>query len=393
MKLCVLTTSYPRSNTDDAGIFVARLTSALQTVGVSGFVVVPQDKDESPIETRGSFEVHRYRYGLFTQGSLAFGSGIMPNIRRHPWLCLQIPAFLTAMALKAISLRNSFDLIHANWISAGVVAWVCHLLTGKRYAITLRGEDVKLVKNKLLRPLINSVFARAFAITTVNKEFLDYIKNSFGVAVNKLHCIENGVDVEHCSENETKAFAQKHNLSLSQKYLVYTGRVIPLKRIEILIELVSTQQMHDYHLLVCGPCEDLIYLHQLEKLVNEKSCRERVHFLGRVSPCDIKFCLKLGRFYVSASSYEGRSNSILEALANGLPVLASDIPGHRELIRDQENGILFSPDFLSSLMKQVEKLENEPELYNLFKKNGLLSVASLTWENCAHKYLSVFELA
>ena len=82
---------------------------------------------------------------------------------------------------------------------------------------------------------------------------------------------------------------------------------------------------------------------QIQALLAQAGLHERVHLGGRVSQDDLPRYYRAADLYLSASHSDGSSVSLLEALASGLPVLVSDIPGNREWIEPGEAGWLF-PD-------------------------------------------------
>src|SRR5687767_3818142 len=137
MELCILTTSYPRHAADDAGIFVKRLVEALSSEGATGAVVVPRDADEPTIELQQGFRVRRFHYGWPKHGGLAFGAGILPNLKSKPWLIFQAPGLILAMS-RAAAAEQSARLLHANWLIAGLSAYLCARKNRKPYVITLR---------------------------------------------------------------------------------------------------------------------------------------------------------------------------------------------------------------------------------------------------------------
>src|SRR4051812_4585800 len=127
MRVTVLTTSYPRSPDDPAGRFVADAVEHLHGVDVE---VV------SPASVR--------HFGL------AYGYGIVGNIRARPWLVLFVPAFL--WNLRRAAARLDADLVHAHWLAAGLVAATLR----KPYVVQVWGTDVELARRIpwLARPIL-----------------------------------------------------------------------------------------------------------------------------------------------------------------------------------------------------------------------------------------------
>ena len=125
--------------------------SALTKLGVHETVSVPRDVDESPQEERDCFEVRRFRYALLRRGRLAFGAGIMPNIRRNPWLICQLPGLLFSFFVAALRQRRC-HIVHANWLMTAIPGALYSLLTGVPLVVTARGEDVPFYSFAIRRP-------------------------------------------------------------------------------------------------------------------------------------------------------------------------------------------------------------------------------------------------
>ena len=131
MRVAVLTTSYPRTPDDVAGVFVRDAVEHLRDAGVEVEVVSP-----------ASFR----HYGL------AYGHGIPGNIRRRPWLVLLLPLFLLSYARAARRAARRADLVHAHWLPSALAA----LATRKPFVLQLWGTDAELASRAppVFRPLV-----------------------------------------------------------------------------------------------------------------------------------------------------------------------------------------------------------------------------------------------
>ncbi|HET9509358.1 MAG TPA: glycosyltransferase [Gaiellaceae bacterium] len=131
MKVLVLTTSYPRHADDVAGHFVRDAVERVRAAGVDVEVVSPAS---------------------FTHYGIAYGHGVLGNLRRRPWLVLLLPAFFVAFVRAARRAAVDADLVHAHWLPSALVA----LATGKPFVVQLWGSDVELVRRApwLARPLL-----------------------------------------------------------------------------------------------------------------------------------------------------------------------------------------------------------------------------------------------
>ena len=121
MKVVVLTTSYPRGAEDPAGRFVADAVEHVRELGVEVDVVSP-----------ASFR----HYGI------AYGHGIVGNLRAQPWRVALVPAFLRSFRRAAVRAARDADLVHAHWLAAGAVA----ATLGKPYVVQVWGTDVELAR-------------------------------------------------------------------------------------------------------------------------------------------------------------------------------------------------------------------------------------------------------
>ena len=144
VKVVVLTTSYPRDEDDVAGLFVRDAVEAVRAQGVEVEVVSPAS---------------------FRHFGIAYGHGIVGNLRRRPWLALLLPAFLVSYARAARRAARDADLVHAHWLPSALAA----LATGKPFVVQLWGTDVELARQApwLFRPLL-----RRARLVIVASEFL-----------------------------------------------------------------------------------------------------------------------------------------------------------------------------------------------------------------------------
>jgi glycosyltransferase involved in cell wall biosynthesis len=131
VRVCVLTTSYPRDERDVAGNFVASAVRGVRELGVEVDVVSP---------------------ATFQDFGVAYGGGIAQNLRASPCRLALLPAFLAAYARAARIGARDADLVHAHWIPSALAAEA----TRKPYVLQVWGTDVELAKRApaLVRPLL-----------------------------------------------------------------------------------------------------------------------------------------------------------------------------------------------------------------------------------------------
>ncbi|MCI5066048.1 glycosyltransferase, partial [bacterium] len=306
LTVAVITTSFPRYSGDEASLFLKRSVDAIQKTGVQTHIYVPYDRTEQEYESLGAHgSIHRVRYGIFRRGQLAFGQGILPNLRRNRWLALQIIPLLFQLFAAPFRHRKEWNLLHGHWVVTALPLFFLHLLTGKPYLITIRGEDVKLLRTPL-RALFGILLSKAGAITTVSHDFEEELKGYYPGLSEKVQCIPNGV---------TRFEHEQSTPDTQELIFSYVGRVVPLKQPEVLIEIISElSQQSDLtpHLFLAGRVTDE-YRTELQEKAHALGIGSQLHLTGSLSPAEIGALYHRSTLYLSASQHEGRSNSVLEA--------------------------------------------------------------------------------
>jgi glycosyltransferase involved in cell wall biosynthesis len=295
VRVCVLTTSYPRTPGDIAGIFVADAVERLRAAGVEVDVVSPAD---------------------FRHFGIAFGDGIVQNLRARPWLVLALPAFLLGFARAARRAARGADVVHAHWLPSGLAARA----TGKPFVLQVWGTDVELARRApwLARPLV-----RRARVVVASSEFL--AGQARGLGARDVRVLVPGVDlpVDLGEPDEPP-------------HVLYAGRLSEEKG--VLELLAATEGMR-------------------RVVVGDGPLRDRVpDALGFVPPAE------LGPYYDRAavvcvpSRREGHGMVAREAMAHGRPVVATAAGGLVEAVADGETGFLVEPGDIAGLRAALERL-------------------------------------
>ena len=229
------------------------------------------------------------------------------------------------------------------------------------------------------------------AMISINPSIRSEIEQ-FGYPVDRIVSIPNGIDVQRFSplslEQKNRAKDDLH-LSSSFRYIAFLGRFIERKRCLDLIHAWASLKASypEYRLLLVGDGEEReLY----EKLCIDLKLSSRVIFTGLVEKPERY--LQVSDLFVFPSRLEGLPNVVLEAMAVGLPMVVSQIPGIAELVDHRKTGWLFPPGDIDSLREGIEYLLSHPEEA---KKMGAAAREKISkthaFDQIAPQFLAVYE--
>jgi glycosyltransferase involved in cell wall biosynthesis len=253
------------------------------------------------------------------------------------------------------------DLVHT-WIyaadvygrTAAITCGVKTLVTGLRCVDPWKSGSQLAIDRRLARRT-----ARLVANSQGVKDF--YVEK--GLPAEKIDVIQNAIDPLPPTDLTRDALLDEVGITEENgkrpRLVGLVGRLWPQKRVKDAIWSTDLLKVArgDVHLLIMGdgPQRD-----QLMKYRDQVEIRDRVHFLGERA--DVGRIVPLLDMLWSSSGYEGQSNAIMEAMSTGVPVVASDIPGTRDLITHGKTGLLFPVGDRAALAKEANGLLKNPDL-------------------------------
>jgi len=383
LKVLQVATSYPQSPNDVSGPFIHRFVKALERSGQAWCTVLTPSgtvKTSWPGEGR----VIRFSYAPRHLQVLAQRPGGIPRaLDESPANYLLVAPFLFSMWLHLLRLVPRFNVVHAHWSVSGFVA--SFLPRSRPLVVTLHGSDVnKAATSKAYSLILERVLKRADAVVAVSEQMHIGLRDAFRQFASKLHFIENGVDVEFY-EIDTATRWQRRPVRF-----LYLGSLLEAKGVSVLIEaLARLKERREWVLEVAGEGPEKEHL---EALVQDHNLVERVFFKGRIPPDKVADLMASCHCLVLPSFQEGRPSVVLEAMAAALPVVATDIPGTRELVRNGETGLLVPPKNRKKLTKALETILDNPERAKRFGERARrwMVEKGLTWENTAKSYIGLY---
>ncbi len=339
MKVLLFSSLYPSSARPVHGVFVeTRLRELLKTGEVEAKVVAPvpwfpfksprfgeyAQYAATPIrEVWNGIDVHHPRYLHLPKVGMnmapdAMASGAMATIR------------------EIIDSGFDFDLVDAHYFYPdGVAAMLLSKWLGKPFVVTARGTDLNLIPAyDKPRKLIVDTAAAASASIGVCKALMDTLEN-LGADRRKLHTLRNGVDLRKFTPEDVLQSRQRLGLQPSGRYLLSVGHLIERKGHHVAIDAMP--HLPDVTLLIVGGGGDL---RTLQDRARTLGVAERVQFAGVIPHPELKWWYSAADALTLCSSREGWANVLLESMACGTPVLATNIWGTPEVVSAPEAGRL-----------------------------------------------------
>lgn len=271
-------------------------------------------------------------------------------------------------------------------IPSGVVAWYFKRKFGIPYIVSLRGGDVPGFLPKNLKwwhifssPLTALVWKHANVVVANSiglKELAEKTARKFGKDV---AYIPNGVDMELFSPSRDKT---KNGFKI-----LFVGRLIEQKGVWYLLEGLAHIRDHNATLfkrISCDIVGDGPLRGELEQLSHTLSLENVVKFPGWISRDNLPVLYRSASVFVLPSFDEGMPNVILEAMASGLPIIATDIKGNNELIRNGVNGFLYKhhEELPGALIKLIENPVSSERMGEESRKKSI----DYIWSHVARSY-------
>jgi glycosyltransferase involved in cell wall biosynthesis len=183
-----------------------------------------------------------------------------------------------------------------------------------------------------------------------------------------------------------------HNNKKTVLRMITVASLIPRKNVSfILSALVLCQKRGlDFEFVVIGDGEEYS---KLVTFSEQAKIGKNIKFLGQLGPEDVAQELSKTPIFITSSRHEGRPNVVVEAMAAGACVLASNISGHRELIKDTEAGLIFelkSAEDLADLLCDLAKSPSQIKLLGNKARNYIVE-NGLTWDASSNNYRTLFE--
>lgn len=314
--------------------------------------------------------------------SLGFESRIVPHqdlyksVRTLPLFCLRFRRYARSLGL---------SVVHSHLygpVTAGGLA-----LAGSNIKHVGTLHDVYSIEERPSRiRLLVAAGRLGTVLVAVSSTMEEYFRSLGSFGHRALRTIRNGVEeIQALGEERKASLRSTLGLADSDRVLISVGRLVPIKQHGVAIEaLARTSDATKLLIVGSGPEEQ-----RLKARAKDLGVAERVRFLGFRD--DVHDLLSISDCFVSTSDSEGLSCSICEALAAGLPIVATDVGGNGELVREGETGFLVPVKDPGRVKDHVDSLLSEPDLYARLSTGAReFARSSLSLQSMCAQYIELY---
>lgn len=287
-------------------------------------------------------------------------------------------------------IRNEdIDLIHSQHCNvASLAASVIAKVSSKPLVVTAHGAEFSYdpIWNKNAK-IIRAVCQRAETIIAVSENTKAWIRKR-GIET-PLEVIYNGVNFTKFGNRDA---GHRRSAGRRKNTLLFVGQVSPRKGPDVLIAALAHLKKTDISAKVVGQAEH-VYLKQLLEQTRTLKLDNRVELLGEVSEKQLLELYHEADLFVFPTKLEteGFGLVVAEAMAAGLPVIASRIGPLPELVSHGVNGLLFEPGNAKDLAQNIERLLQDDELYEAISKAGRETARStFSWQKAAQQTIRTY---
>jgi teichuronic acid biosynthesis glycosyltransferase TuaC len=353
LRLLTFTTLFPNSEQPNHGMFVEnRLRYLIASGEAESVVVAPVPYFPSTARRFGDWA----RYARVDRQEMRHGLAIHhPRFPVIPRVGMSIgPALLAAATIglvrRQLAMGMGFDVIDAHYFYPDGVAalWIGRRLR-RPVVITARGTDINLLpRYDLPRRMICWGIANADRLIAVS-EALKGALVDLGAAPDGVEVLRNGIDLSMFGPTDRSVARQK--LALTRPTLLSVGHLIERKGHDRVIE--AMRQLPDFDLIIVGEGPER---EGLGHLVRRVGVADQVRFLGSRPHAMLPEVYGAADALILASSREGWANVLLEAMACGTPVVASNIWGNPEVVKTPASGVLMEQNTPEGIARAVRTL-------------------------------------
>ena len=277
------------------------------------------------------------------------------------------------------------DIVHVQSVGIGIPAFLSKKILEKPYIVWGRGSDIYL-PDKFTKSISKLVLKNADAVIALTG---DMKKKMQKFCDKDISVIPNGIDLERFSNLSKEDIRKKLKIKEDEKVIIFVGTLRPVKGVKYLIKAMKiiSPKNANTRLMLVGDGDER---GNLEKLVKGLSLEEYVKFVGKVPNEKVPEYMAASDVFVLPSLSEGFPVTVLEAMASGVPIIATNVGGLPEIIKDGENGFLVEPKNPEKIAEKVLLILEDDGLRERISRNNKEKVKGYSWESVIERLEKVY---
>lgn len=323
----------------------------------------------------------------------------LPAFHRHKFQGIQVmslpcskvrgaDAFISSALGSLMTLGNHYDIVHFHGLGPALFSWIPRFFSSTKVVVTCHGLDWQRAKwSKFASRLIwlgeKVAMNAADEIVVVSDTLQSYFLKTYGREVSY---IPNAPATYAASDPN---FSYIKTLGLNPgRYIVFLGRLVPEKCPDLLIEAFKRLQPPGWKLVLVGAPDGSAFY---SKLLDLSADDPNIRFMGEMRGSPLAEVVRGAGLSVLPSNLEGLPLTLLESMHEGIPVLASNIPPHLNLL-GSDRGLLFRSEDLESCIKHLKwAIQHPQEMQNMAQKAQVYVKMLYNWGEITNDCLNLYE--
>ena len=312
------------------------------------------------------------------------------KVKTMPTLGLSgIDTFLGAAMASILTTRKTYDIIHFHALGPSLFSLIPRLIGRSKIVVTCHGLDWQRAKwgyfsRSIIRLGEKVSVQYAHQIVVVSSDLQTYFKKTY----QRPTVFISNAPASYADSDAEFSFARSLGLQPHQ-YVVFLGRLVPEKRPDLLIQAFKALQAKNLKLVLIGGTGGTDGFRS--KLYELAAQHPNIIFTGELQGARLSEIMRGARLFVLPSSLEGSPLALLEAMREKIPVIASNIEPHRELL-EPDRGLLFLQGDCGSLTENLRwALSNPEQMQSMAERSQQYSLVHHSWNRVAAETLDVYE--
>jgi glycosyltransferase involved in cell wall biosynthesis len=380
MRICIVTTAFPRWKDDGRGSFVFEAAKALHHQGHQIRIVAMHNPGARQRENWGGIDIFRPRYLPDRWEILQKDSAGLPQAwKSNPWSKLAIIPFLIVHSFAVARWARGQDIIHANWTLSAAVVWMTQWFHRRPYVVTVQGSDIfQAAQKPFLRLITRIVLMNAGKVIALSHALAEAVLQ-LKIKADKVCIIPNGVNIDQFNFDP----AVKR-----EPLILYVGSLISRKGVDFLLQAFSmlADVLPNVRLAFVGEGNLRPFL---EETARAQKISDRVIFPGSQTQIQVQDWMRKASVFVLPSIEEGQGVVLLEALASGTPCIGSRVGGISDVITP-DVGILVEPGQPKELQQAILEIIHSAQWESLSIQARRRAEKEFDWKQIAVKISVVY---